>query len=126
MKTITNGNQAQDFIDENSGNDTVNGGREDDIVRGGSGNDIAKGDLGYAHAYGGNGDDTVIYRREDGVFIIHADGDGNDRLVCRAGASIQSRIWEADDRILNMNRGDQIKIKNHRNGNNIASIDGCG
>jgi Ca2+-binding RTX toxin-like protein len=119
------GNDGNDEIHGGGGNDRVVGGSGDDRIYGDGGNDELVGGPGYDHAYGGNGDDTFIYRRGDGVLIIHADGNGHDRLVCRDGARIRNRRWDGDDRILEMNGSGEIKIKNHRNGNNIESIEGC-
>ncbi|WP_286192532.1 DUF4214 domain-containing protein [Stappia sp. BW2] len=75
------GAEGNDTLYGNDGNDVLLGGEGDDRLYGGAGNDVLDaGDTagGWQYLYGDAGDDTYLYKRENGkVFINYGEGAGN-------------------------------------------------
>lgn len=92
-----NGNTGNDYINGNIGHDHIRGGQGNDHIRGGQGNDYLQGDLGNDilvgdrdndNLAGGDGDDTYVYRKDDGVDLIDDSSGSNDRLWITGTASV--------------------------------------
>ncbi|MEI9898931.1 MAG: Ig-like domain-containing protein [Hyphomicrobium sp.] len=96
---------GDDFLNGNSGLDTVFGGDGEDTLRGGIGNDFLIGDAGDDFLHGDSGHD----RLDGGLGIDTAfGGSGNDRILGFAGAD--KLVGDAgNDAIFGGNDGDSIR-----------------
>ncbi|MFH8534557.1 calcium-binding protein [Streptomyces tendae] len=81
------GNDGNDTITADGGDNIVKGGAGDDVLRGGSGAQDLAGDDGEDHVYGGTGDDT-LYGGEDNDVMYGNSGD--DRLYGGPGTDTLS------------------------------------
>jgi hypothetical protein len=123
---VLNGGPGNDWLEGGPGNDVLNGGPGNDRLQGGPGNDVLNGgpgnDLlvagpGRDLLNGGPGDDRVIGHggtttvvAGPGDTIDVADGQGNDRVLCPAGARHTS---------IRADRGDHVQPTCGRRGAHV-------
>ena len=100
------GDRGNDELRGGKGNDDLHGGRGADTLVGGDGNDALHGGRGADRLMSGNGDDTFIggpgadrfifFPGETGDKIVTDFGDGDDRIVMKAGPNPESWPSVAD------------------------------
>jgi hypothetical protein len=113
-KDMLFGGSGNDLLDGGPGNDWLQGGPGNDVLNGGPGNDLLVADPGRDLLNGGPGDDRVIGHggtttvvAGPGDKIDVADGQGNDRVLCAAGARQTS---------IRADRGDHVQSSCRRRG----------
>lgn len=76
---VLDGGVGNDTLNGNDGNDTLLGGAGTDSLNGGSGNDMLDGGIGADSMAGGAGDDTY-YVDDAGDVVVENAGEGNDTI----------------------------------------------
>jgi hypothetical protein len=136
------GNAGSDFLRGEAGNDVLKGGAGEDILNGGAGNDVLEAgtgadkldgsagndtlvlqDLGFAEAFGGNGDDTLRLVGKSFIFDlglyageairdierIDLSQSGADALLLTK-AAVEAASSSTDRLIVEGNAGDQLLL----------------
>ena len=122
---ILRGSGGNDSLMGGPGDDLLKGGQGNDTVMGGEGNDELRGGIGTDHLYGNAGDDTYAYSPGNEIMHIYPNGGGNDRLLCRQGASIINSRNSNGDLRLNTTSGGEIIIHDQTNSGSTIDLFDC-